>query len=187
MNYEDDIVIDEQMLDVEWLDQPRLMGDYCQIAAEAHRVMDLAEENLDFVRSTLERAIRTDPTGYGVVAGSRGITEDSIKSAIKVHPEYQSASRAHIDAKYEYAVAAGAVRAFDHRKSALEKLVQLHGQSYFAGPSVPHDLSAERAERDQAAQGRIRVGKRPIEVSAPYQPLQEQKASGNRTAIRRRS
>jgi hypothetical protein len=165
MSYEDDVVIDETALDVEWLDQSRRMGNYCRIAAEARRTMDLAEENLDFVRATIERAIRLDPTKYGVVPGARGITEDSIKAAVKVHDEYQVASRAHIDAKYEHEVAVGAVRAFDHRKSALEKLVTLHGQNYFAGPSVPHDLSAERAKRDQAAQRNVRIAGR--ETTSP--------------------
>lgn len=159
MSYEDDIVIDETILDIMWLEQPRLMGDYCQIAAEAHRAMDLAKENLDFVRATIERAVRASPAQYGVVAGSRGITEDSIKAAIQVHPEYEDASRAYIDAKYENDVAIGAVRAFDQRKSALENLVRLHGQQYFAGPAVPHNISEERARRDQSAQRSVRIGR----------------------------
>ena len=160
MSYEDDIVIDDQALDVEWLEQPRRMVQYCKIAAETHRQMDLAKENLEFVRATIERAVRGAPSDYGVVAGSRGITEDSIKAAIQVHAEYLIASKAYLDAKYESEVANGAVRAFDHRKTALENLVRLLGLSYFAGPSVPHDLTAERARRDQAAQKNVRIVRR---------------------------
>lgn len=157
MSYEDDILIDETALDVEWLNQPRRMEDYCKLAAEARRSLDLAAEELEFVRATLERAVRLNPSDYGVTPGVRGITEDGIKAAIQVHPEYKSASKRHIDAKYESEVAIGAVRAFDQRKVALENLVRLHGQSYFAGPAVPRDLPAERAKLDRTAQRRVRI------------------------------
>jgi hypothetical protein len=160
MSYEDDIDIDETAIDVEWLDQAKLMREYCRIEAEAGRTMDLAKENVDFVWATIERVIRATPAQYGVTPGSRGITEDSIKAAIQIHPQYQAAVRAHIDAKYEYGVAKGTVRAFDHRKSSLERLVQLHGQSYFSGPSVPRNLREERERRDAAVQRKVRIGGR---------------------------
>ena len=152
MGYEDDINIDEQALDVEWIEQPRLMGRYCKLAAEAQRALSLAKEEQDFVYATLDRAVRADPQSYGVVAGSRGVTEDSIKAAIQVQPSYKDATKGYIDAKYEAEVASGAVRAFDQRKAALENLVRLAGQSYFAGPQVPRDLADERRIRDARAQ-----------------------------------
>ena len=155
VSYEDDIAIDEQALDVEWLTQSQKMMKYCKMAAEAQRALNLAKENVDFVYATVNRAVRNDPESYGVAAGSRGITEDSIKSAIQVHPEYQAATKEYIDAKYEAEVASGAVRAFDQRKSALENLVRLCGQNYFAGPQVPRDLADERRMRDAAVQERV--------------------------------
>lgn len=160
MTYEDDIIIDETglSLDLEWIEQPRLMGKYCSLAAEAHRQMELAKERLDFVYATLERGIRMDPEAYEVVPGPRGITEDAIKSAIQIQDEYQEAVRAHIDAKYEYDVANGAVRAFDHRKSSLENLVRLHGQEYFAGPATPRNLSEEKARRERLVHRNVRIG-----------------------------
>lgn len=157
MEYERDIQIDESSLDVEWLNQPRLMASYCEVAAEAHRKMDIAKERIDFVKAQLNQQIRSDPEGFGVVPGTRGITEGSIEAAVLLQEEYQDASRSHIDARYEYEVATGVVRAFDHRKTALENLVRLHGQAYFAGPSVPRDLPAERERRDRDIQGRVRV------------------------------
>lgn len=158
MSYESDILIDESALDVEWLDQPRRMVEYTRLAAEARRGLDFAQENVEFVKATLDRAIRADPARYGVVAGSRGVTEDSIKAGIQVHEEYQIAAREAIDRRYEHEVAVGAVRAFDQRKTALENLVRLHGQSYFAGPAVPRDLPAERQRRDRETQARVRIG-----------------------------
>lgn len=159
MSYESDIEIDENALDVEWLDQPGIMRRYCDAAAEAQRVMDLAKEQLDFVEATLMRSVRAAPEEYDVKPGSRGITEDSIKEAVRTNEQYRTASRAHITAKYEYEVARGAVRAADHRKTSLENLVGLFGRQYFAGPSVPRDLSVERIRRDRdySAQRKVRI------------------------------
>lgn len=160
MSYEDDVQIDESALDVMWLDQPALMAKYCKISAEAGRVMNLAKERLDFVESTLSRAIRAEPGAYDVYPGPRGITEDSIKAAIQTHDDYRQASRKYIDAKYENDVAQGVVRSMDQRKSALENLVRLFGQQYFAGPSVPRDLSAERQRHDMDANVQNRMSER---------------------------
>jgi hypothetical protein len=164
MDYGLDIVIDEQALDVEWLNQPQRMGEYCRLTADARRDMDLAAENLAFVKATVERAIRENPDRYGVKPGSRGITEGSIDAAVLIHAEYQLASRQLIDARHAHEVAVSAVRAFDQRKSALENLVRLHGQNYFAGPSVPRDLPAARArlahEAQRQANARVRMRRR---------------------------
>ena len=89
-----------------------------------------------------------------------GITEGSISATILTNPEYEAANRLYIDAKYEYDIAIGVVRAFDHRKAALENLVRLHSQSYFAGPAVPRNIAEERQMRDKAVQGRVRMQRR---------------------------
>lgn len=155
MSYADDVDIDPDSLDVEWLNHPRLMMRYCRKSAEAHREMDLAKECLDLARATLNQAIRTDPKAYGITAEK--VTEASINAAILMHADYQAASTVFINSKFENDVAAAAVRAFDHRKSALENLVRLHGQAYFAGPSVPRNLHDERLLKDKSAQGKVQI------------------------------
>ena len=152
MSYGDDVDIDENSLDVAWLEHARLMMKYCRKAAEAHRDMDLAKERLDLTRAQLDQAIRAEAG-----QGEKKMTEASVNAAILMHPEYQAASTAYIDSKFENDVAAAAVRAFDHRKSALENLVRLHGASYFAGPSVPRNLHEERQLKDKAAQGKVQM------------------------------
>lgn len=157
MSYEEDIVIDETAIDVELLDQSRRMLDYCRIAAAAHRTLDLAKENIKFVRAALAQQIRMRPKEFGIEVGPRGLTEAMIDDALQLQDEYRKVCRAHIDAKFECDVADGVVRAFEHRKGSLENLVRLHGQSYFAGPRMPHDLSEERTRREQAVHRHIRM------------------------------
>jgi hypothetical protein len=47
----------------------------------------------------------------------------------------------------------------DHRKSALENLVKLHGQQYFAGPMVPRDLTHEWKNKQQQQKEEVEVDK----------------------------
>jgi hypothetical protein len=43
------------------------------------------------------------------------------------------------------------------RKAALENLVQLHGQQYFAGPKMPRDLKEEIRKHKEAQERSVEV------------------------------
>lgn len=139
MNYENDIRIDETALDVEWLEQPRLMMRYANHAADTRQSLDLAKENLDIVRAEVDKSIRSDPDRFGIAK----ITEAAVTAAILTDDRYREANKKLLDAKYEMDIASAAVRAVEQRKDALENLVKLHGQQYFAGPRIPRDISKE--------------------------------------------
>jgi len=139
MKFEEDIRIDEDALDIEWLNQPRLMLRYSKISAEAKMEMLLRKENLDLVKADLDKEIRSDPEKFGVVK----ITETAVSNTIISHKLYKEANTAYLQAQYEADIAKGAVSAVEHKKDALENLVRLFGQNYFAGPQVPRDLSYE--------------------------------------------
>jgi hypothetical protein len=143
MNYENDIRIDETALDVEWLEQPSLMMKYTNHQATTAKAEEEAKEELELVKAELDKAIRSNPDRYDIDK----ITEAVVIATITIHKDYQKASTAVIEAKYENNIAKGAVKAFDARKDALENLVRLHGQQYFAGPKVPRDLSFEAQQK----------------------------------------
>lgn len=152
LNYETDIEIDESALDIEWLSQPSLMLKYGQASAHAMQNMEIAKERREVIRCELDKNIRLNQDKYEVTK----ITDKVVECAIKIQPEYQAASDKYIEAKHEADLIKAAVQAFDQRKAALENLVRLHGQQYFAGPSVPRDLSKEWAE--QQKQDRVDTG-----------------------------
>lgn len=140
MDYENDIRIDESALDIEWLEQPRLMLKYTQHLAECEKKRDFYKEELELVRATLDKDIRENPSDYDI----EKITEGAVTSNITKSEKYQNSVKRHNDARYEASMAKGAVQAFDQRKTALENMVKLHGQQYFAGPKLPRDLKKER-------------------------------------------
>lgn len=124
--------IDINSLDKEWVDQPSTFFRYARKLADARMDYEEAKAELDITRAELDKAIRDDPDGYGCTK----LTETSIENCILTQGQYQKA-RSHLsNCKHRVDVLQAYVTAFDHRKSALERLVQLHGQSYFATPNA---------------------------------------------------
>lgn len=159
MNYEQDVRIDPDALDLEWLEQSALMMKYTKHAAVTRDLMDKAKEKLDFVKAELDLDIRNNPSAYNLPK----ITEGAIASAISLNEKYQKAVEDYNEARFENEVAQGAVRSIDQKKTALENLVRLFQASYFAGPSVPRDLTEEYLKQEnqkQANRGvKINVGR----------------------------
>lgn len=153
LNYEKDTAIDDSALDVEWLQQASLTFKYCQMEAEARKAVDDTKSRLDIVKAELDKEIRNNPEKFGLPK----ITESAIKSAILVNENHINAKDEYSQAQYELNMAQAAVRAIYAKKDALENLVRLHGQQYFAGPSVPRDLSKEWENRQKQTNSNKKV------------------------------
>ena len=153
MDYENDIRIDESSLDAEWLDQPSLMFKYAKNAAEMRRLLDLSKEKLDLVKAEIDKEIRTNPEKFGI----EKITETVVANSMLATFKYKKANEEFLNAKYEVDVAQAAVVAMSQRKDALENLVRLHGQQYFAGPKVPHDISELRESRQKKVNQSVNI------------------------------
>lgn len=142
INYEEDIRIDCEALDVEWIYQPELMRRYTKYAAFTKQQLDAAKERMDVGKARIEMEIRKNPQEFGIDKA----TESAIQSTILLQEEYQTLSQNHINARYENDIANGAVRAMDQKKTALENLVKLLSASYFAAPQAVRNLSNESQE-----------------------------------------
>lgn len=139
INYERDVTINQDALDVEWLDQPKLTFKYTAHESKCRKELEELKSELDIVSADLDKAIREDPEKFGLPK----ITETAIRNVITAHPDFKEVQQAVRDAEYELNMAQAAVRSIYAKKDALENLVRLFGQQYFAGPKVPRDLSKE--------------------------------------------
>jgi len=153
MDYENDIQIRQDELEMEWLDQPSLMFKYAKNAAEMRRLLDLSKEKLDLVKAEIDKEIRTNPEKFGI----EKITETVVANSMLATLKYKKANEEFLNAKYEVDVAQAAVVAMSQRKDALENLVRLHGQQYFAGPKVPHDISELRESRQKKVNQSVNI------------------------------
>lgn len=145
LNYEEDVKIDEQALDIEWLEQPALFMKYARHAAQMRKDVDLKKENIEITKAEVDKEIRQNPEKFNI----EKVTDASVAANVLSTPKYKKANQEYIEAKYELDMAVAAVSAMNQRKDALENLVKLHGQQYFAGPKVPRDLKWEREEKEK--------------------------------------
>lgn len=137
LEFQKDLELDLGNLEVDAGMQGELFYKWASKCIDAKERVDNAKLAADTIEASLDGAARADPQSFGILKA----TEGAIAKAIVLRPEYREAQEALIEAKAEYMRYDMARQAFDQRKSMIEKLVALHGQMYFAGPSVPHDMA----------------------------------------------
>lgn len=145
MNYEQDIEIDGESLDLEWIEQPKMMLKYTQHLANVKRELEECKQALDIAKAEADKKIRTEPEKFGI----EKVTEVVVANAILNEKGYKKAYTEFLEAKFEVDMSQGAVNAFEHRKAALENLVKLYGQQYFAGPKAPLEITREWSHKEE--------------------------------------
>lgn len=157
VNYKDDLKINPETLEVEWLRQAELFGKYSEMHASAVRRMNQLEQKLKVIRSDLLMKARES-------GAKNAAQEEAYYRTSQIH---QEAKAEFIEAQYEADVLDGAVFAFHQRKAALENLVKLASMNYFATPETPRSLGAvadaiRNAERSGTAEAILarRTGRR---------------------------
>lgn len=141
--------IDRDRLDWEWMRQPELYYQHAEKLAAARMAAEQAKTETDLVYAEMDAKIRDRPEKYGILK----VTEAAVRAAILVADKYQAAVKAHLEAKYNVDILQAAVTTLDHRKRALENLVDLQGRNYFATP-IAKSHSAATAEAMTDAQKR---------------------------------
>ncbi len=147
--------IDLNRLDDEWINQPKMYFKFSERLTDAKEELErckgrieIAGDELKEIKARLSLRIRKNPKKFFGDEGKP--TETAIENRILVHPLYAKA-KAVIYQLDEKLIAANkkvstyysAVHTLDHRKAALERLVSLHGQNYFATPRATDENSRE--------------------------------------------
>jgi len=151
--------IDENALDIEWLDQASLAMKYGKYWARCREVLTRAEENIKVIKAQLVQDIYHNPDEC--LGKGNKPTAINIEAYYRTHEDHIKAKEEWVQAQYEFNMAEVAKWEISNtRRLALENLVRLHGQQYFAGPSVPHDL-AEIRELKEEKQNKLhsKIGK----------------------------
>jgi hypothetical protein len=128
--------IDPTQLDMECVKQPERFFHYAQESVKANHELDKAKLHLDVVKAKLDLQCRQSPEDFGLVKP----TESAVNAAVLCHALTLKAHEALLEARMNAKLLEAAVDAMEQKKRMLEIMVTLHGQQYFAGPSVPHDL-----------------------------------------------
>jgi len=145
IDFEQKFPIDRMALDVEWETQHELFRHYASKLAEEQVNLDGWKDHLERTRAELDKEIRK---GYDV-AGKK-CTEAMVTADILLHPDYQSAQAGMRECQSEFLQLKADVSALEQRKVALENLVRLFGQEYYAQPS----LTDKEREQYKVAKGK---------------------------------
>ena len=135
--------IDEYQLDKEWIGQPRQRMVWGEKHADALLELDEAKSALEVVKAEIDKAIREK----GIHIDGKKITETAIANTVLTTVECKEAVKRMNEARHKARMIEATVEALEHRKRALEKLVDLHGRDYFAEPKA--------SEESREAVGRI--------------------------------
>lgn len=144
-NYENDLAIDPHLLDEEFLKQPVLYMKYGELSAKANFERDQAKEKMEAIKAEIDSDIRSNPNKYGLGK----ITEGSISATILTQQKYKDALTEYNNKNLDSSRIQTAVRAFDHRKSALENLVKLWIGEYFSTPRENNTIAPGKRLLDE--------------------------------------
>lgn len=173
LDYAIDSKIDKDALDIEWLNHPEMEAKYIrQVARMKKRVIKatqrqkLAHERVKTTRSKLIQKCQNNPEKY---VGVTKATDKQAEAFYRTHPDYLIAKRKLIkadtrllEAEQEHRSAVSMLDLMHFTKTkALEELVRLHGQSYFAGPEVPRNLDRE-IQKKEAREKREKINRKKI-------------------------
>jgi hypothetical protein len=147
--------VDENELVEEWVNQPRNIGKFIREQADARYELDVAKSNLDLVRAKLDLNIRENPEEYDLPK----VTEASIAGAITLQDEFQKAQKKVTTIKHRVDLLQGVITGLEHKKRALEKLVDLHMQDYYSTPKAKGENKEAMEDMETSAmlrRGRIK-------------------------------
>ena len=141
--YEKDVAIDPDLLEEEWLMQPALYLKYSELKRQAIEDQRDTKAKLELWQAQKSLNIRSDPSEYGLVKATNDSVNETIlclmadknsgEDGFKRQAEYNEAT-------YRLDVFSNVLRALDHKKKALEMLVQLHVSNWFSGPKEPKEI-----------------------------------------------
>lgn len=148
----DFFAINQNELDREWVNQPKLCRRYSERLADAQRDLEQAETKLEVVDADLDYQIRKK-----MGTGEKKLTEAAIKNRLVRSIEHIQAVERIQKQRHRVNILKAAVKTIDHRKTALENLVDLRLADYFSEPRVrktnreaEHERSKHRARRPAA-------------------------------------
>lgn len=153
------VEIDQDRLDKEWLQQPKLYLEYAEKLAEANDALSKRKSALEVVEAELSLDIRLNPFKYKFTKVKPN--NDEVEATLKLQEPYKLALEKYNRAQYRVDILKAAVTALDHKKRALENLVVLHGQSYFASPRAKGEAAREFSEEagKKSARAGLKKGK----------------------------
>jgi hypothetical protein len=133
MDYQEDIKINENDLQREWLLQPNLYMKYAELLNKSQEDERNAKENIDIIKAQVDLEIRgSNPDKYNLDK----FTESAIKSLIDSHLKIKNAKKCYNKKRKKAALLQAAINAIEQRKKALEFLSRFQLAGFNCHPNL---------------------------------------------------
>lgn len=129
---EQDLQINRKKLDWENARQPKLHEKYNRRFIAAYKSFLLAETEFNRARARMARDIRSSPEDYGL----ERVTDQSMRWAIALHPEYDKHEEPYIDAILAFERAASTLDNVSKRGHLLTNLKSMMSDGWFTPTSM---------------------------------------------------
>lgn len=143
LDYRSIIQIDEGCLDTEWARHSSCYMDVIEAQVAASEQLDKLRDKLSGTEAIIACDVRRNPEMYG----AQKITDQVVKEIVASSDKIIVLQSEILQARRQLALLNGVVTAMEHRKKALENLVELYVCNY---QSEPRPLS--RVGREEADQ-----------------------------------
>ena len=136
--------IDLNKLEEEWVEHVNRYHKAAVRLADAHA--DLAEEKVcsEITEAEVDREVRDNPSKYGIDR----VTDTAIKSVVNVDDRVVEQKRKTNKAKHRVDICKADVDAMEHKKRALEKLVDLWRDDYWSTPRETQNNQGKKSMGD---------------------------------------
>lgn len=158
MGYREDLEINTNKLDEEWLNHAQKFMDYVELAADAEYEKNMAAQNRTNVRAEVARKIRASPKKYKIDGLPATAKEQAIKGLVEEHKKVRKADREYFLAIRNHHVMEKAEHSMgSYRKSALENLTARYQKGYWAEPHyIGGDVDKNIKRKDRREGVRMR-------------------------------
>ena len=166
LDFEKDLRIDEDALDIEFLNQPNLYFKYSREQARAKAELERIKQSYEIARADLASSIRRNPDDYGLLKATNDAVEEVILKILgsnrgkDLGKNFRDAKEALLQTQENYDLINASLRAIEQRKSSLENLVKLMLGNYFSAPLEPRNLSDEVRKSRQAEEADDKIAER---------------------------
>jgi len=126
----------------EWLEQASVYQEVAEMTADAKKEIDDLKDAISSREATLDQQIRTDPIGYGIPK----VTDKAVICRIELDDGLAEMRKKLNQAVHTHNMLTGALTALNHRKHALENLVQLTVTGIYAEPKKGKQTVKEMVE-----------------------------------------
>jgi len=141
--FHEDIAIDSNDLEGEWLTHASKVMLYSELYADCLFYRDELKRKLEYIDATLYLDIRSNPKKYGFDAKP---SEPAIKARVTVHPKHYKADKKLGLANKDLNMLIEIKRSFEHRKASLSGVVSLRITGFHSEPR--NNIADLRRQKD---------------------------------------